>query len=237
MELLRVEVERGVLLSLENRFVARVLLEGEEECHVPDTGSLMRGLRRGTQVFVRRRLGLGRRTSCEVVAAALGEIVGVDSRLPNLLFAELAKRELGGLRGEVAEEKLVRGAGISYRADFLLLSPGESPIVAEVKGVNYVDERGIALFPNARSERASRQLDELLRMTREGFRALVAFIVMRGDAREVRPYYAIDRSFSSRLCAYRDYIGYKAFMTRFEERNGALSISYLGEVPLSPCLA
>ncbi|MCS7106744.1 MAG: DNA/RNA nuclease SfsA [Acidilobaceae archaeon] len=237
MELLRVEAERGVLLSLENRFVARVLLEGEEECHVPDTGSLLRNARRGTEVFVRRRRGLGRRTSCDVVAAKLQEIVGVDSRLPNALFAELVRREIGGLRGELVEEALIRGAGMSYRADFLLLSPGESPIIAEVKGVNFVDERGIALFPNAVSERAARQLDELVRMTQEGFRALLAFVIMRGDAKEVRPYYAMDRSFSSRLCAYRDRIVYKAFGTRLEEREGALHFSFAGELEVKPCLA
>ncbi|MCX8195642.1 MAG: DNA/RNA nuclease SfsA [Acidilobaceae archaeon] len=235
---MRLRVEEGVFLSLRNRFVAKVKLEGEADCHVHDTGSLMQSVRSGTKVYVRRTASIGRSTQCDVIAVRLGEVVGVDSRLPNVLFVEIARRGLGGLRGELAKEKLVRGAGVNYRADFLLLYPGERPAIVEVKGVNYVDERKVALFPNARSERASRQLDDMVFLARQGFKVILAFVIMRGDGMELRPFYSVDRDFSSRLCAYRELIEYKAFKVRIEEAcdpSCHLSFFFAGEVPVSPC--
>ncbi len=61
----------------------------------------------------------------------------------------------------------------------------------EVKSVAPV-EGGVALFPDAPSERGAGHMEELAAARREGFRAVVLFVVQRSDADRFRPSWARD---------------------------------------------
>ena len=57
----------------------------------------------------------------------------------------------------------------------------------EVKNVTAAVENGIALFPDAVSERGSKHLRELMAMGAAGFRSVLVFCVQRSDVHQVRP--------------------------------------------------
>ncbi len=207
-------------------------------CHIHDTGVLGRIMPRGTPTYYVEVPRLGKVTQCDVVAFAGPQgLILVDSRLPNIVFSRLIPRifeDVGG-HGDVIPEFEIVTPFMRYKADFLVLSRGGEPLLVEVKGVNYA-ERGIGLFPSAKSIRATRQL-ETLKFLREhsGFRVMVAFIALRGDIVEVRPNVRVDPKFSYKLCSFRHVIEYRAYRVRGELRGSTLFVYYENEIPVNPC--
>jgi sugar fermentation stimulation protein A len=121
--------------------------------------------------------------------------VNVDSRLPNLLFAE-ALRE-----GSLEEFKGTRAWKPEYRYGrsvldfFLKTSP---PCLVEVKGCTLV-VGGEARFPDAPTARGARHLEELTRARREGYRACLVMVVKHPAGRAFRPNRDTDPAFAGAL--------------------------------------
>lgn len=162
-----------------NRFLCLVRTPyGEEEAHLPNSGRLAELLRPGAPVLLRGEY-TGRRTRSDLWGVRHeGGIVGIDSRTPNLVAAAAIRRgllpEFAGFA--VLSSEVRRGRS---RFDFRLGDPGE--LLLEVKGVTLLRE-GIARFPDAPTERGTRHLRELARISREGGRAAVLFVVQRPAA-------------------------------------------------------
>ncbi len=241
-------VKKGVLKSVISRFT--IVLEAKDgsmvSCHVHDTGRLIHYIPRGAPIYYVDVYRTGRTTGCDAVATGdFDNLILLDSRLPNTLFSKLIPLlyESPEHLREVVREFPIRSPIFKYRVDFMILEPGKPPLAVEVKGVNFADSRGIGLFPSAKSHRASRQLDEL-RMLRNikvgglpGFRVSMAFIALRGDISEVRPFRSVDEKFASKLCAYKDIIEYKAYKTRSILKSSTINVYYDGEIPVNPCLS
>lgn len=87
----------------------------------------------------------------------------------------------------------------SSRLDACLTSPGKSPLWIECKSVTLVED-GVAYFPDAKSDRASRHLLELTKICQNGHRGAVFFLVQRSDASCFAPADFIDPVFAENLC-------------------------------------
>jgi DNA-binding sugar fermentation-stimulating protein len=72
------------------------------------------------------------------------------------------------------------------------------PCLLEVKSVTLVVD-GLALFPDAVSQRATRHLRELMRAAAQGYRAAVLFVVQRQDAAAVAANGGTDPNFAAAL--------------------------------------
>ena len=162
--------------------------------HCPNTGSMLGCADPGMRVWLSRAGNPARKYAWtwEQVEALPGVPVGIHTGRSNALVQEAMEsgliRELTGyadLRGEVK-------AGEGFRVDFLLSGRGRPDCYLEVKNVTAAVEDGVALFPDAVSERASRHLKELMVRVRQGRRAVLCFCVQRDDVREVRPADGID---------------------------------------------
>lgn len=161
-------VMQAVFLSRPNRFLARVLLNGNEAvCHVKNTGRLGELLIPGVPAAVQFHpdaMAQGRKTEYSLIAVkketAQGpQWVNIDSQAPN----------------QTAWEWLTAGEGLPFcpRPDHvkrevrygdsrfdLAFSCGGSPWFMEVKGVT-LDMDGTAMFPDAPTERGIRHLEGL----------------------------------------------------------------------------
>jgi sugar fermentation stimulation protein A len=190
----------GRLLRRYKRFLADVELEagGTVTAACPNTGSMLGCCEPGSRVWLSESDSPTRkyRHTWELVEAGLpgrAVMVGINTGLPNRLVAEAIASGLiaelsgyGSLRREVAfgEER--------SRIDLLLESPGREPCFVEVKNVTAAVSAGVALFPDAVSERGTKHLRELMRLRGRGLRPVLVFCVQRGDVDEVRPADAID---------------------------------------------
>lgn len=190
--------QEAVFLERPNRFLAVVDLDGvRAEAHVPDPGRLAELLLPGARVRLRPATGRDRRTAWDMIGVRCpGGWVNVDSRLPNLLFAE-AVRE-----GRLAEFDPSCRITPEYpygrsRFDFRL-DCGDAPCLVEVKGCTLVVD-GMAFFPDAPTSRGARHLAELAEAAAAGWRACAVFVVKHPAAREFRPNAATDPLFASAL--------------------------------------
>ena len=223
-------VRRARYLSRPSRFT--VLLsdaEGTRACHLHDPGRLKHLLRRGAEVFYRWAWRPGRRTSCDVVAVRGpgGVLVLEDTRLGNKLFPMAASLLVPGLTGDLAAEKWVNGT----RIDFVSVDREGRPVLIEVKSTNLV-ENGVALFPDAPSTRARRQVEALVAATRSGARAAIVFTVLRGDAHLLRPNRAIDPGLARLLKNHQRSLELYAYRVDSVLVGDEIRISYAGAITI-----
>ena len=171
------EILPAVFLSRPNRFIAHVLVEGEEVvCHVKNTGRCRELLCPEARVWLEK----GRR------------LVNMDAQAPNKIFGEWALRLEAGIRSVRPEVTF----GDS-RLDFLLETEQGRHYV-EVKGVT-LEEGGHVFFPDAPTERGVRHLHTLMRAVEQGHRATVFFVVQMADVLDFSPNDSTDPAFGQAL--------------------------------------
>lgn len=192
----------GRLVQRYQRFFADVELlgGGQVTAHCPNPGSMQTCLTVGGRVWLQRKatgkLGWGWE-----LAEVDGAMVSVNPTRSNGLVAAALERgaipELAGYPKTRREAE----AGDS-RLDFLLIKgakPKERCFV-EVKTVTMAgDARELAQFPDSVTERGVRHLDELRALRKQGYRAVLLFVVARGGCTRMRPADAIDPAYGAAL--------------------------------------
>jgi sugar fermentation stimulation protein A len=93
----------------------------------------------------------------------------MDSSAPNKIFAELAPKLFSG--ADIRPEYTWGNS----RFDFYI-EQGDRKILCEVKGVT-LENDGVAMFPDAPTERGLKHVRELILARSAGFEACVVFIV------------------------------------------------------------
>lgn len=188
------EILPAVFLSRPNRFIAHVLVEGEEVvCHVKNTGRCRELLRPEARVWLEKGTNPKRKTAYDLVTVEKGHrLVNMDAQAPNKIFGEWALQLEAGIRSvrpEVAFE--------DSRLDFLLETEQGRHYV-EVKGVT-LEEGGHVFFPDAPTERGVRHLHTLMRAVEQGHRATVFFVVQMADVLDFSPNDSMDPAFGQAL--------------------------------------
>jgi sugar fermentation stimulation protein A len=193
----------GTLIRRYKRFLADVVLPDGEltTVHVANTGA-MTGLDNPlSQIWLSRSDSPMRKLpfSWELVEVDLGagpELVGVNTLTPNQLAADAIA---AGLIPELAGYSSVRREvkyGANSRIDFLLESGTRPTCYVEVKNVHLMRKPGRAEFPDCRTERGARHLNELVGVAASGARAVLLFLIQIGSAssvsvaRDIDPDYA-----------------------------------------------
>ena len=178
------EVKRGRFLARPNRFVAHVELEGEPVvCHVKNTGRCRELLTSGAAVYLERAENPARKTPYDLIAVEKGDLlINMDAQAPNKVFGEWAAagRFLPGLTA-LRPEFTWEDSRFDFRLEDHL-----GPCFVEVKGVT-LEQDGLALFPDAPTERGVKHLRGLRRAVEQGYRAAVFFVVQMKGPRLFRP--------------------------------------------------
>ena len=178
------EVKRGRFLARPNRFVAHVELEGERVvCHVKNTGRCRELLTSGAAVYLERAENPARKTPYDLIAVEKGDLlINMDAQAPNKVFGEWAAagRFLPGLTA-LRPEFTWEDSRFDFRLEDHL-----GPCFVEVKGVT-LEQDGLALFPDAPTERGGKHLLGLRRAVERGYRAAVFFVVQMKGPRLFRP--------------------------------------------------
>lgn len=192
----------GVMVDRPNRFVVRARLDPDEtlvECHLPDPGRLEGLLQAGTRMWIRPASSPERRTRfTAAMAQAEGELVSLDTQLPNKLIHEAlqrgALREFAGFELDRPEVPVGRS-----RFDFRLADPMGHQLFLEVKSVTWAEGKR-AFFPDAPSERATRQVKLATQLSAEpATSAAVLFVCQRRDVESVEPARDLDPAFAEAL--------------------------------------
>lgn len=184
----------------QNRFAAQVDLAGKSSSrvsvHIPSSGRMRELLYPGAPVGLLAAQGPERTTAYDLVLARHEKLwVSVDTRVPNQLIREAW--EAGELPEFASYTNLKPEVtfGVS-RFDFLLAGPVHCYL--EVKSVTLVHD-GMAMFPDAPSQRGARHLMELARVVEAGEKAAVMFVIQRPDAQRFSPNREGDPHFADAL--------------------------------------
>jgi sugar fermentation stimulation protein A len=178
-------LRRGRLLRRYKRFFADVVLDevGEVTAHVPNSGKMLGLLDEGNPCWLSRSDAPGRKLpwTLELIEAPGGVLVGVNTFHPNRLAAEgIAAGVVPELAGYADLRREVRyGAG--SRVDILLTHPDRPPCWVEVKNVHLLRTPGLYEFPDCVTERGLKHLGDLAERAEAGERAVMLFVVQRGD--------------------------------------------------------
>lgn len=185
----------GIFLCRPNRFIAHVRTAGGVEvCHVKNTGRCRELLVEGAKVYLAESANPARKTRFDLVAVEKGLLlINMDSQAPNKVAAEYMPILLPGMTLLRPETRFG-----SSRFDFYAEAAGERWFV-EVKGVT-LERDGVALFPDAPTQRGAKHLRELCACVEQGFRACVLFVVQMAGPRFFTPNSDTDPDFASALC-------------------------------------
>jgi sugar fermentation stimulation protein A len=122
----------------------------------------------------------------EMVEADLGagpSLVGINTGHPNRLVAEaIAARRIRKLSGYSSLRREVK-YGAASRIDILLEDAKKGRCYVEIKNVHLMRTAGLAEFPDCVTARGVKHLRELSQMVAEGHRAVMLFLIQRGDAK------------------------------------------------------
>jgi sugar fermentation stimulation protein A len=187
----------GQLIRRYMRFLADITLDSGDvvTAHCTNSGSMKSCLEDGAEVFLSPVTDPNRKTrfTWEMIKIN-GDWVGINTSIPNILAYEfLLNNTIPGLQGYTHVKREVK-IGDS-RLDIYAEKPGEICFI-EVKNVT-LKEGNMALFPDAVTIRGQKHLQTLMEIKKQGFRAVMLYVIQRmdveafGPAAEIDPKYAL----------------------------------------------
>ncbi len=204
---------RASFLERPNRFLVRCFSKelGEVEAHLPNPGRLWGLLLPGATLYLHpsdkiqggRQLG-ARKTQYTVLAVECdGAPVFLHTHLTNHVARHLMETGLiSALAGtRVLETEVPAGA---HRFDFLVQKDGKD-LYIEIKSCTLFGN-GVAMFPDAVTERGKRHLLALDEMGRKGIGTMVLFLVHTPRVEWFMPDYHTDLDFSRTLLKVRKHV-------------------------------
>ncbi|MFB3884529.1 MAG: DNA/RNA nuclease SfsA [Thermodesulfobacteriota bacterium] len=191
-------------LSRPNRFLVRCKWNGRIlSAFLPNPGRLQELLLPGCPIYlVKERKSQDRKTRYTAVAVERdGHPIMLHTHRTNDVARYLLEhKKIPGLEKVKIVKPEVR-IGRS-RFDFLLEDRGRE-ILLEVKSCTLVGKE-VAMFPDAVTERGTRHIEELARLSEEGIGTVVLFIVHWPFAKIFMPDYHTDLNFSQTLLRIRE---------------------------------
>lgn len=197
------EVMKAIFLRRINRFLVECDLEGRlVRAFLPNPGRLQELLFPGRSLYIVEEDGREGRTTIFTVVGVLrdGYPIMLHTHRTNLVVQRLLEE---GLIPGLDDAAIVRPeARVGHSRFDFLLHDGEGEKYLEVKSCTLVG-RDVAMFPDAVTARGARHLEELARLSAQGTRTAVIFVVHWPHASVFMPDYHTDLHFARTLLAVR----------------------------------
>lgn len=195
-------LDRGILVQRYKRFFVDVALDDGRNitAHCANPGAMLGIKAPGTPVWLSRSDSKTRKLAhtLEIVEAD-GALIGANTMLPNALTAEaLAQDVIPELSGYDVHRREVK-YGVGSRVDFVLESDGRPPCYLEVKNCHLMRAGALAEFPDCVTTRGLKHLDDLAREVQAGHRAVLLFVIQRGDCTAFEAAADLDPAYAARL--------------------------------------
>lgn len=189
----------GVLIRRYKRFLADVELGDGAlvTAHTPNTGSMKQCAIPGHEVLLSTSDNPKRKLAhtLELIRVNGGWVDTNTQRANRVVEEALRAGQIPRFSGyEVTPEYRFGNS----RLDFMLTS-GDDKVLLEVKNVTLTDDTTVACFPDAVTLRGQKHLRELMSAVDQGWRAVIFYLVQRGEAESFAPADQIDPEYGRLL--------------------------------------
>ncbi len=189
-------IKKAKFLSRPNRFIAHIEVDGKTEiAHVKNTGRCKELLIPGATIFVEENNSQHRKTKFSLISVYKGNrLINMDSQAPNKIFYEWV--QAGNFLSDVTLIK----PEVTYKSsrfDFYIEAANKK-IFVEVKGVT-LEENGVAMFPDAPTQRGVKHVEELCHSLENGYEAYVVFIIQMNGIKYFIPNNKTHKEFGDAL--------------------------------------
>ena len=195
------KIVKGKFISRPNRFIAIVDVKGTiETVHVKNTGRCKELLVPECTVYLSVSDNPHRKTKYDLVATEKERedgkylLINMDSQVPNDVAEEWLKQ------GELFSKNAKIRREVTYgesRFDFYI-EDGDRKAFLEVKGCT-LEKSGVAMFPDAPTERGIKHIKELVKCIKNGYEAYILFVIQMKCVHEFVPNYQTHKAFGDAL--------------------------------------
>jgi len=199
----------GRLIRRYKRFLSDIELNGEIViAHCANPGAMTGLDAKGSEVWLSANRNPKAKLDWRWELIRVGEfLVGINTSHPNGIVAEAIEEgripELAGYETLRREVKYGRNS----RIDILLEDDGKPSCYVEIKNVHLKRDRpgreGAAEFPDAVTKRGAKHLEEMSGMVCQGARAVMVYLVQRGDCDHFRIAQDVDPAYAAALSSAR----------------------------------
>ncbi|MBQ9922744.1 MAG: DNA/RNA nuclease SfsA [Clostridia bacterium] len=194
-------VVKAVFVNRPNRFIANVTINGTNETvHVKNTGRCKELLTEGCIVYLAASDNQSRKTKYDLIAVDKKRgslpplLVNMDSQAVNVAAEEwLAECGLFSSSATIRREVTYGNS----RFDFYV-KDGDREAYVEVKGVT-LENNGVALFPDAPTERGVKHINELIECVKNGYEAYILFVIQMKGVHCFKPNIITHEAFADAL--------------------------------------
>ncbi|NJK39256.1 MAG: DNA/RNA nuclease SfsA [Oscillatoriales cyanobacterium SM2_3_0] len=225
----------GILIKRYQRFLADIQLDSGEiiTAHCPNTGPMTGVCTPGSPVQVSHSSNPKRKLAYTWEMIQVQDTkptwVGINTALPNRIIKLALEQRLFPELGDYQQirSEVPYGQGNKSRVDFLLAGNPQS-IYLEVKNTTWAIKNTV-LFPDTVTERGQKHLRELSEIVHQGDRAVMLYLVNRGDCTEFAPGDTADPLYGQLLRTALTQ-GVEILSCQFQVTPGG--VKYLGLIPV-----
>ncbi len=153
----------------------------------PNTGSMLGLTTPGSRIFMSVHDKPGRKYAHQFeMIEADGTMVGVNTGMPNRIAEEAILAHMIPSLSPYPLLAREKRYGLNSRIDILLSGKNLPTAYVEVKNVHFSRTPGLAEFPDTKTERGAKHLQELGDVAQSGHRAVMLYVIQRGDCAEFR---------------------------------------------------
>ncbi len=191
----------GKFINRPNRFIAQVEINGQQETvHVKNTGRCRELLLPGATVYLAKAGNPLRKTQYDLIGvekkrtgkSALS--INMDSQAANDAAAEWLVKGTLFPKDAVIRREVTYGTS---RFDFYI-EYADQKVFLEVKGVT-LERDGLALFPDAPTERGVKHIMKLISAIQEGYQGYILFVVQMKEIHALSPNDLMHKAFGDAL--------------------------------------
>lgn len=166
-----------------NRFIAYCEIEGEiHKVHVKNTGRCRELLIPNCTVYLEESNNPNRKTKYSLISVIKGNrLINMDSQSPNKVVLEAIENKTIKLPNFDEEITFIKSEKTykDSRFDIYLESENKKAFI-EIKGAT-LEENNIVMFPDAKTERGVKHVNELITANKEGYLTYIIFVVQMSD--------------------------------------------------------
>lgn len=185
-------------ISRPNRFIAEVLVNGEnEKIHVRNTGRCKEILIKGTKIYIEKSNNPDRKTKYSLISAYKDNmLINIDSQVPNkVVYDAINDNKIVELNNV---DFLKREVSYKNSRFDIYYEKKDVKGFIEVKGVT-LEKNGIAMFPDAPTERGTKHIYELIKSIEDGYKSYIFFLIQIDDINKFTPNKFTDPEFAKAL--------------------------------------